>query len=480
MSDFLGDAFLLRSHIGRALYHDHAAGLPVVDYHCHIDPQAVATDQVFEDIAQLWVASDPYKWRAMRMNGIAESRITGGASNLDKFKAWSETLPYTVGNPLFHWSALELKRTFCIDQSLCPQSADAIWASCNERLSTPGFTARGLLAQAKVETLCTSDDLLDSLDFHRRMRDEGCELRMLPSLRADRVLALQSEAFPAFCSNLAAQTGVDIVDLDAFMVAVRLRLDVFDALGCRVADLGLDEPFFDYVEDGQAAALFARLLAGHVLDAAPLLQLKSNLLVAMGVEYHRRGWMMQLHIGAKRDTSERLRLLTGQAGGYACIGKSSDVATVCSLLDRLERIASLPRTLLFSLNPSDTEMFASLAGSFTEGGVPGKVQFGPAWWLNDHRDGIERQLRAFGNLGLLSRHIGMTTDSRSLLSYSRHEYYRRILCNMLGEWVEAGELPHDQELLARMVRDICYFNARNCLESATATSTRFTIQQEVP
>lgn len=479
MSDYLGEAFLLRSRIGRALYHDHAAGLPVVDYHCHIDPQAVATDQVFEDISQLWVASDPYKWRAMRMNGIAESRITGDASNLDKFKAWSETIPYTVGNPLFHWSGLELKRTFGIDQPLNLKSAGAIWARCNELLSSPGFTARGLLAKAKVETLCTSDDLLDSLDCHRRMRDEGCALRMLPSLRADRVLALQSDAFPAFCGKLAALTGVDIVDLDAFMVAVRLRLDVFDALGCRVADLGLDEPFFEYVENGQAAALFERLRAGHVLDAAQLLQLKSNLLVFLGVEYHRRGWMMQLHIGAKRDTSERLRVLTGQAGGYACIGKSSDVTAVCRLLDRLERIGSLPRTLLFSLNPSDTEMFASLAGSFTEAGVPGKVQFGPAWWLNDHRDGIDRQLRAFGNLGLLSRHIGMTTDSRSLLSYSRHEYFRRILCNMLGEWVEDGELPSDQELLARMVRDICYFNARSCLESTAAPATRWTTRQDV-
>lgn len=467
MPDYLGEDFLLPSARGRRLYHDHAAALPVIDYHCHIDPQAVADDRQFGDIAELWIRSDPYKWRAMRMNGIAEACITGSASNRQQFEAWAQTVPHTVGNPLFHWTGLELQRFFGVDAMLGPQSAASIREHCNARLRQPGFSARGLLDKAGVEILCTSDDLLDDLEPHRRMQASGSRIRMLPSLRADSMVAAGAPAFTSFCHALAQCSGIPITGLDAFQAAVTLRLDLFDAAGCRVADLGLDRPVFAPVAEGEAARLFHAMLAGQALAEQERQQLQTHLLVFAGAQFHRRGWMMQLHIGAHRSTSQRLRDLSGGAGGYACIGSSSDVVPLCGLLDRLERQGTLPRTVLFTLNPSDMEMFASLAGSFCEDGVPGKLQFGPAWWLNDHRDGIERQLRALGNLGLLSRHIGMTTDSRSLLSYSRHEYYRRILCNLLGQWVDAGELPWDEALLGGMVRDICHRNASAWLASPT-------------
>jgi glucuronate isomerase len=463
--DYLGDDFLLTNALGRALYHDHAASLPIIDYHCHIDPADIADDRRFADLAELWVCKDPYKWRAMRMNGIPERLITGDASNLDKFNAWAATVRYAIGNPLFHWTGLELKRYFGIDDLLGADTAGAVWARCNARLAEPGFSARGLLQRSRVEVLCTSDDLLDSLDAHRRCREAGIGLRMLPSLRGDSMVAVETGGFAIFCRSLGEEAGIAIDSLAAFKAAIRKRLDVFESLGCRVADHGLDEAAFAPVDDGSAARLFERRLQDGELSAAEQLQLKSALMLFAGAEYHRRGWIMLLHIGAQRVTSSRLRRLAGPAGGYAAIGRSADIAAIARFLDHLEGDGVLPRTVLFTLNPSDTDMFASLVGSFAEDGVPGKIQFGPAWWYNDNRDGIVRQLRALGNLGLLGRHIGMTTDSRSLLSYSRHEYYRRIVCNLIGEWVEAGELPNEPELLSGFIVDICYGNAKRWLEA---------------
>ncbi|WP_198026863.1 glucuronate isomerase [Polaromonas glacialis] len=476
MADYLSDDFLLHSKVARSLYHDHAAALPVIDFHSHIDPQAVADDRVFGNLAELWISADPYKWRAMRMNGIAEHAITGGASSREKFGAWAHTVPYTVGNPLYHWTSLELKRYFGVDAPLSPTTADAIWADCNRQLKEPRLSARGLLKQARVELLCTSDDLLDSLAPHRRMQAEGGTLTMLPSLRADRIIAVDAPGFMAFCSALQAATSIPIDGLDAFKAAVRIRMDVFQEAGCCVADVGLDRPVFELADDARVAGIFNRLMAGGTLDAHEVRQLKTALLLFLGGEYHCRDWTMQLHIGAQRTTSERLQRITGGAGGYACIGTSSDVALVCGVLNQLECQGALPRTILFTLNPSDTDMFASVTGSFTGEGIPGKVQFGPAWWFNDNRDGMVRQLKALGNMGLLGRHIGMTTDSRSLLSYSRHEYYRRILCNLVGEWVESGELPRDQDFLQNFIQDLCYFNARRWLRPDTKPVTQQRMQ----
>ncbi|MBG6077254.1 glucuronate isomerase [Polaromonas sp. CG_9.11] len=463
MTDYLSDDFLLCSPTARSLYHEHAAALPIIDFHSHIDPHSVADDRVFSDLAGLWISTDPYKWRAMRINGIAEHAITGSAPGREKFDAWAQTVPYTVGNPLFHWTSLELKRYFGIDALLSPKTAEAIWTDCNRQLPQPRLSAQGLLKQANVELLCTSDDLLDSLAPHRQMQAKGGALKMLPSLRADRIVAVDAPGFKAFCSALETASGLRIDGLEAFKAAIGVRLEVFQSLGCCVADVGLDQPVFEPAQDGVVAGIFDRLMAGSVLAPLEVRQLKTALLLHLGGEYHRRHWVMQLHIGAQRTTSQRLRDLTGGAGGYACIGSSSDVALVCGLLNQLESRDALPRTILFTLNPSDADMFASVTGSFTGEGIPGKVQLGPAWWFNDNRDGMVRQLKTLGNMGLLGRHIGMTTDSRSLLSYSRHEYYRRILCNLVGEWVEAGELPRNPDFLQTFIQDLCYFNARRWL-----------------
>lgn len=469
MAEFLSRDFLLRSDVARTLFFEHAAPLPVIDFHSHVDPSSVADDRTFSDLTELWIASDPYKWRAMRMNGIAERCITGDAPARQKFDAWAATIGYAAGHPLFQWTALELERWFGVDTLLSPATADAIWTACNRQLSSPGLSARGLLRQAKVELLCTSDDLLDNLEPHRRMQAEAGGLRMLPALRADSIVGVDAPGFRTFCSRLEAATGVRIDGLDAFQAAVSQRLDAFQAAGCCSADVGLDEPVFEPVEPGVAAAIFERILSGAVPTPLECRQLKTALLLFLGGQYHRRGWVMLLHVGAQRVTSDRLRNASGPSGGYACIGSSSDVAPLCALLNRLESRDELPRTILFTLNPADTDMFASVTGSFTAEGVPGKVQFGPAWWFNDHRDGIERQLRALGNVGLLGRHVGMTTDSRSLLSYTRHEYYRRVLCNLVGEWVGGGELPRDPDFLRRLVQDLCCFNAREWFAPRAAT-----------
>lgn len=458
--EFLNDDFLLDSPTGRTLYHEIAADLPIVDFHCHIDPSWIADDKRFSNIAELWVINDPYKWRAMRINGVAERLTTGEAPAFEKFEAWAATVPRTIGNPLFHWSALELKRYFGVDEPLTPETAKAIWEHCNDLLRLPGYSTLGLLRKTNVHTLCTSDDVLDTLDWHRAATDRT-DMKMLPSLRADSIINVTGAGFAGFCRSLARQTGVQVESLAAYKTALRVRLDAFHSEGCRLADIALDQPLYELAQAETIAAGFATLLQGDRAGAQAIDQLKTDLLLFLGEECSVRGWAMQLHVGAQRTTSHRLQNLVGAAGGYACIGRSSDIEPVAKFLNHLETLGRLPRTVLYTLNPSDMDMYASITGAFVEEGVPGKVQFGPAWWLNDNRDGIVRQLKALGNMGLLSRHIGMTTDSRSLLSFSRHEYYRRIFCNLIGGWADSGEIPHDIGWLSPLVRDVCYGNARD-------------------
>jgi glucuronate isomerase len=466
----LSSDFLLDTPTARWLYHEHAAQLPVIDFHNHVDPQSVADNKSFANLTELWLAGDPYKWRAMRINGVAERDITGDAPARQKFDAWAATLPYAVGNPLMHWSALELQRYFGVDEALSPDTADAIWQHCNQLLARPGWSAQALLEKSNVQVMCTSDDLLDTLEPHHQLQAQPGRVTMLPSLRADSMLAVGGPGFAAFCEALGQLTdlaGNRIDSLEAFQAAVIQRLDRFHSLGCRLADVGLDQPYFEPVTQDAATRLFDQLLVGQTITAHEQLQLKTALLMFAAGEFHARGWALQLHIGAQRQTSQRLNGIAGAAGGYACIGKSSDIAVVCGLLNALEASGQLPRTIIYTLNPSDMDMFASVTGSFTAEGVVCKLQFGPAWWFNDNHDGITRQLKALGNMGLLGRHIGMTTDSRSLLSFSRHEYYRRILCKLIGGWAEAGELPKNRQALASLVENISYFNAKNWLGLTT-------------
>ncbi|PRY19339.1 D-glucuronate isomerase [Aliiruegeria haliotis] len=462
MANFMDDTLLLNSKTAVRLFEDHAKACPVLDFHCHLDPVWIADDTQFDDVVDAWLTYDPYKWRAMRINGIAEERITGNASKADKFAAWAETLPRLAGNPLFHWSYMELKQFFGVEALLTPETADAIHAKCNERLSQPGMSARGILSQLNVEMVCTSDDLLDSLDAHRRAVGQTAP-GVLPSLRADSVVAIDSGTYAEWLKKLGKSVGFAVESLDDLERAVSARLDVFDALGCCVADLGLDRAAFVETPRAEASGLLDRLLSGENLDAAGALALKSWLIAFLGTEYARRNWVMQLHVGAHRYTSSRLRELVGAAGGFACMGPSVDIIAICSLLDHLESQGSLPRTILFNLNPTDTAMFASVTGSFVEDGVPGKVQYGPAWWYNDHEPGMRNHLEVLASTGVLGRFIGMTTDSRSVLSYVRHEYFRRILCDTVGTWVEAGKLPGDARHAGQLIEDICVNNARSWL-----------------
>ncbi len=404
MTEFIHDDFLLKTRTAQRLYHEFAEGLPIIDYHSHLDTRDLADDRAFENITQLWIASDPYKHRAMRIAGVPERLITGDATNREKFDAWAATVPQTLGNPIFHWTALELKRYFGIGEMLSPENAGCVWEQCNEKLRAPEFTARQLIARVNVECLCTSDRLGDDLQAHARLANSDFKTRVLPSLRVD---------------ELPTGDRASIVE----------RLDFFHRMGCRVADHALVE--FD-----------------------------SEMLRFLGCEYGRRGWIMQLHIGAQRQTSTRLRSLAGPAGGYATIGNSCDIPNLCRFLDDLEKEGYLPRTILYPLNPADNAALATLTGSFAEDGVRGKIQLGPAWWYNDHAFGIRNQLDTLANHGLLSTFIGMTTDSRSLLSMTRHEYFRRVLCDWLGDQAEAGMLPADEEMIGGLVRAITYENAR--------------------
>jgi glucuronate isomerase len=463
MTLFPDENFLLRSELARQLYHEHAAGLPVIDFHSHLDAGDLAADRRFRDLTQLWIEPDQYKHRALRMLGVPEREITGDAPPRAKFDRWAAAVPQTPGHPLYHWTALELRRYFGVTVALGPESAGAVWADTLAQLAQPSHRARALLERSGVETVCTSDRLLDDLAAHRALASSAFTVRVLPSLRADDALAVDSPDFGTWLRRLGEATGGAIASLEAYLAAIDRRLDHFAAHGCTISDHGLD--VFDYVAPDRAAAAvsFRRLLAGESLGPGESRGLRSALLLHFAGAYGRRGWVMQLHLGAQRDTSSRLRRLAGRAGGFATIGAPTDIASLCRFLDDLEVGGALPKTILYPLNPADHPPIAALTGSFAQDGVAGKVQFGPAWWFNDHDLGLRHHFDTVSRFGLLSTFVGMTTDSRSLLSMSRHEYFRRILCDYLGEQVRAGAFPDDSALLGQLVRRLAYENARTWL-----------------
>lgn len=461
-NNFLTDDFLLRNDVARELFHGYASQLPIIDYHNHLDPQALADDRSYASIGELWVVADPYKHRAMRINGIPEKYISG-SSDLEKtFAAWAQTFPKTVGNPLYHWSVLEMKRVFGVETLLSPQTMSGIEKHCNELLRQSSYSTMGILRKWKVELLCTSDDLLDDISVHRQATETGYGITVLPSLRADSILSFGQPAFSGWLRKLCATNPVN--DLEEYLHAIHVRLDAFSQAGCKLADHALDNGFhFEPPSKEVAAKLFASCMDSSELNTQELIQLKSYLLYFLAREYAERGWVMQLHIGAERFTSSRLRRLSGSTGGYATIGQACDIKSLCLFLDSVEQEGLLPKTILFTLNPADNEALATLTGSFAEDGVVGKIQFGPAWWYNDHKEGMENHLRTLSCYGLLSRFIGMTTDSRSILSFSRHEYFRRILCNYIGTLAEQKEIPDDMEFLSGLVSDLSYHNSKQFL-----------------
>jgi len=453
--------FLLTNHTARVLF-ERVAVLPVIDFHNHIDPQPLSENMRFENIYQLWVRNDPYKHRAMRIYGLPEELITGTrASDYEKFAAWAQCMMHTAGNPLFHWSCMELQQVFGIAELLKPANAQHIWEKANALLATDGFGALDILKRFNVESLCTSDDLLDDLAHHALLRDQQRGIECLPSLRADSIVAFH----PDWIARLQTVSGVEVSDLESYKNAVINRLDFFDLAGCLLSDHSLDSGFrYITTQEPEASALFVKVLHGQSLGPEQLIRLQSHLLHFLGRQYSVRRWKMQLHIGANRFTSTHLRRRLGPAGGYASIGNTADVHSVSRLLDDLDIQNNLPKTILYTLNPADNAVFASLTGSFSEDGVRGKVQFGPAWWYNDHHEGIVQQLLTLSAYGLLSTSIGFTTDSRSILSFSRHEYYRRILCNLIGTWVQEGKLPDDPEFLGQLVADISYNNIKHWIK----------------
>lgn len=473
MKTFLGDDFLLDSDMAAALYHEVADPLPIIDYHCHLPPAHVADDHRFRSITELWLDGDHYKWRAMRAAGVPEDLVTGEASDWVRFAAWARTVPQTLGNPLYHWTHLELRRPFGVRALLDGHSAKAVFLACNERLAEPAFSARGLLAGFRCVVICSTDDPADGLEPHARAREvnEGGPT-LLPTWRPDRALAVHDPAgFNAWVERLAATASLDIATYRDLAEALERRHAAFDALGCRASDHGLEAMDEDgEVTDGELARTFDEVRAGRTPPAEACRRWRAGLLHRFALMDAGRDWVQQFHLGALRDTNTRLRRRLGADAGCDSIGDFEQARPLARFLDRLDGEGRLARTILYNLNPRDNEVMATLIGSFQDGQTPGKLQHGSAWWFLDQKDGIEAQLRALANMGLLARFVGMVTDSRSFLSYSRHEYFRRLLCNFLGEQVTRGWLPPDRALLDPVVRDVCYLNARRYFRLETVTA----------
>ena len=463
MSRFMSEDFLLDTEFARRLYHDYAKDQPIFDYHCHLPPQQIAENYRFSNLYDIWLKGDHYKWRAMRANGVAEALCTGEASDRDKFAAWARTVPHTIGNPLYHWTHLELRRPFGItDVLLNEQSAERIWQQCNELLAQDAFSARGIMQQMNVKMVGTTDDPLDDLQHHRTVaEDSRFNVKVLPSWRPDKAFNIELESFLPWIQRLEQVADVSVQRFDDLRRALSQRLDHFAAHGCKISDHALDVVVFAEADDATLDGILARRLQGAAPSAEETAQFKTAVLVWLGSEYARRGWAQQYHIGALRNANRRQFDILGPDVGFDSINDAPLAMPLARLLDAQNRQNALPKTILYCLNPRDNEVLATMAGNFQGEGEPGKMQFGSAWWFNDQLDGMQRQMTQLAQIGLLSRFVGMLTDSRSFLSYTRHEYFRRLLCQMIGNWVARGEAPADEALLGQMVQNISFNNARD-------------------
>ncbi|MCY7779389.1 glucuronate isomerase [Bacillus haynesii] len=461
MKPFLNDDFLLTSETSKVLYHQYAKGMPIIDYHCHLSPKEIYENKTFKNLTEAWLYGDHYKWRAMRANGISEEFITGEASDEEKFSAWARTVPMTIGNPLYHWTHLELRRFFGIDERLDEKSAPHIWERVNEQLAGEGFGARDLIEKSNVETVVTTDDPADSLEYHVKLKDEDFNVSVLPGFRPDKALEINQEGFAAWVSKLETASGMKIANYDDFLKALKNRIDFFHEAGGRISDHAINQMMYTETDESEVRPIFAKVMNGESASPEEECKFKSFTLHFLGTCYAEKGWAMQLHINALRNNSSKMYRKLGPDTGYDAINDQDIAKPLCSFLDSLDRKDALPKTILYSLNPRDNVVISSLCGSFQDGRIPGKIQHGTAWWFNDTKDGMIEQMKSLANIGLLSRFIGMLTDSRSFLSYTRHEYFRRLLCDVIGTWVENGEAPDDIELLGRIVKGICYENAKH-------------------
>jgi glucuronate isomerase len=473
---FIHADFLLETDVARELFHDVAEKLPIIDYHCHLSPALVADNHRFATMTTIWLAGDHYKWRAMRANGVPESHVTGTASDWEKFLAWARTVPYTLRNPLYHWTHMELRRPFGIDDALLDDTtAKRVYDRCNALLKEDGFTAQGLLSTFNVEIVCTTDDPTDTLDHHARHARSGAgATRMLPAFRADRALGIEEpEPFGRWLDALEAASSTSIGTYADLVLALDRRHAFFHEQGCRLSDSGLETIDAENYDDAKVAATFAAARAKRQVSSEQAHQYRSALLFDLAVMNHARGWTQQFHLGPLRNTNTRMLEQAGPDTGYDSIGDREMARPLARFLDRLDRGRHLAKTILYNLNPKDSEVLATMVGNYQDGLTPGKMQYGAAWWFLDQLDGMEKQLNVLSNMGLLSLFVGMLTDSRSFVSYSRHEYFRRLFCNMLGNDVKRGLLPDDRKLLARLVTDVCYGNAKRYFAfDAVATSRR--------
>ncbi|HTE33795.1 MAG TPA: glucuronate isomerase [Chryseolinea sp.] len=460
MKNFLGDDFLLETDAAVGLY-ARASSMPIIDYHNHLSPKDIALNRKFSNLTEACLEGDHYKWRAMRSNGVPEEYCTGAASPLEKFLKWAETVPYTMRNPLYHWTHLELKRYFGIDKLIDKNSAHAVYESCSAQLQQDDFSVQSLLLKCKVEVVCTTDDPIDSLEYHQQFAKQSAGFRMYPTFRPDKSFAVGDPvAYLDYLSKLGAASHVSIATFDDLLEALKRRIDFFEENGCRASDHGLESIPFYHDAEKEATSLFKRLLGGKALDAVDAAKFKCAVMTNLSKMYHSKDWVQQFHLGAQRNNNSRMQHLLGADTGFDSIGGYAQASSMAAFFDHLDNTDTLTKTIVYNLNPADNAVFATMTGNFNDGSTPGKMQYGSGWWFLDQKDGMESQMNALSNMGLLSRFVGMVTDSRSFLSFPRHEYFRRVLCNLLGRDVTNGELPAIPRV-GEMVEAVCYGNAKS-------------------
>jgi glucuronate isomerase len=460
MKKFLDKDFLLSTETAKELFHEYAAKKPILDYHCHLNPKEIADDRQFENISQIWLDGDHYKWRQMRSNGIEEKYITGDASAREKFQKWAETLERAIGNPLYHWSHLELRRYFGYEGVLNSETAEEVWQLCNEKLKEKSMSARAIIKQSGVTHICTTDDPIDTLEWHQKIKeDKSFGVQIVPAWRPDKALNIEQPSFTDYIKQLSKTSGINIASFADLKKAFRKRLEFFISMGCRATDHALEYIMYVPCSENEAAAIFEKKLKGCAVSEEEALKYKTAFMLFAGQEYHKHDLVMELHYGCKRNNNTRVFEKSGPDMGYDCINNFAPSAQMVDFLNALDSTQQLPKTIIFSLNPGDNAAIGTIIGCFQEGPTLSKIQQGSAWWFNDHKAGMTEQLTSLANLGILSNFAGMLTDSRSLLSYARHEYFRRILCDLIGGWVENGEYPYDIKILSKIINDIAYDNA---------------------
>jgi glucuronate isomerase len=462
MKKFIDEHFLLQTPTAQKLYHEFAKQMPIIDYHCHLPPDQIANDTRFENLTQIWLYGDHYKWRAMRTNGVNEEYITGSKSDFEKFEKWAATVPYTLRNPLYHWTHLELQRYFNVHDILDATTAKKVYEAATAKLQTKEYSVRGLLRKMNVKVVCTTDDPIDNLEYHKKIKEDGFEIKILPAFRPDKAMNVDdAAAFNAYVAKVEAAANTSIGSYSDYLTALKKRHDFFATMGCSVSDHGLEQIYAEDYTEAEIKNAFDKIRSGKELSLEENLKFKSAMLVEFARWDWEKGWVQQYHLGALRNNNSRMLKQLGPDTGWDSIGDFSQARQLSKFLNRLDTNNQLAKTILYNLNPADNELMATMIGNFQDGSVAGKVQFGSGWWFLDQKDGMTKQINALSNMGLLSKFVGMLTDSRSFLSFPRHEYFRRLLCNMFGDDIENGELPADIDWVGKVIQDICFNNAKN-------------------